>query len=343
MNLNQRIEILIDLGKEFTEICNNENRNSFPGFKKIFYNNPWFTEEFVRIAMNEWSIQLEESNLKSWLNNYKIPENFSEDFTLGLIMAGNIPLVGLHDFICGFITGAKIKIKLSSKDNILMKWLIDSLIAKYPELESRISVTDERLSKFDAIIATGSNNSNRYFEYYFSNYHNILRKNRNSVAIITGNESNEDLEKLADDIFLYFGLGCRNVSKIYVPKNYNFENLNNAFQKYGHLINHNKYANNFNYQYALIALNRVLHFNFGNLILVENTNWGSPISILNYEYYSDIDYIKKQISASSEQIQCVVCLDKTSKGYLSFGETQKPKITDYADNIDTINFILKNL
>ena len=340
MNLNQRIKLLSEIGKDFADICKNSSDNEFPGFEKIYHHNPWFTEEFVKFSLSEWSKQLTEENLKNWLKKYEIPDKTNDKIRLGLIMAGNIPLVGFHDLICGFITGVSISAKLSSKDKLLTEWLINKFYQKAPELKKHITYTEEKLTNYNTIIATGSNNTNRYFEYYFSGYPNILRKNRNSVAILTGNETREELEKLADDIFIYFGLGCRNVSKLFLPLNYDFNNMGKAFQKYLHLADHHKYANNLNYQYALIAMNQIEHVNFGNLLLIEKKELYSPVSVINFEYYPDLEYVKKNIYLNIENIQCVVSPKNISENTVSYGNSQKPDITDYADGIDTINFIL---
>lgn len=341
MNLSQRIKLLSRIGNIFSTICKMKDYSGFPGFEKIYHSNPWFTEEFVKFSLSEWSKLLCYENLNKWTNKYKISDNTDNKTMLGLILAGNIPLVGFHDLICGFVTGININIKLSSKDNILMKWAIENFYNECPDLKNHIIYTEEKLiNNYNAIIATGSNNTNRYFEYYFSNHPNILRKNRSSVAILNGKESINELEALADDVFLYFGLGCRNVSKIYLPYNYDFNNLGSAFQKYYQLKNHNKYGNNFDYQYAMIGMNQIEHVNLGHLLLLERDELYSPISIVNFEYYSDLNDIKSNLNLNSEKIQCIVSSEKITESTLNFGETQKPQIFDYADNIDTIKFIL---
>ncbi len=340
MNLDQRISILADIGNLFSDICNSINNESFPSFEIIYANNPWFSEENVKFSLNEWSEQLTEENLRKWISKYPFNENTGKGIKLGIVMAGNIPLVGLHDFICGFITGCEIRIKLSSKDNILMKWLIEYIIRKNPELSSKIIFTEDQLSDFNAVIATGSNNTNRYFEYYFKDYEKILRRNRSSLAILDGNESEETLHKLADDIFMYFGLGCRNISKLYLPQGYDFNNLGEAFQKYIHLIDCHKFANNFNYQYTILSMNITKHVNTKNCLLIESTKLSSPISVINYEFYDDVNDIIKQTEILAENLQCIVTENKKFENSIPFGETQKPIITDYADNIDTIDFII---
>ncbi len=339
MKLKNRIEVLSAIGIEFIEICKNPNQFNFPGFEKIYHSNPWFSEEFVRFSLSEWSNNLTEKKINNWLSKYSISDNLS-DTTLGIIMAGNIPMVGLHDLICGFICGINMNIKLSSKDNLLVKWIISRIVDKAPAYRSKILISENKVEHFNAIIATGSNNSNRYFDYYFASVPNILRKNRNSISILTGNESKEELELLADDIFLYFGLGCRNISKIYLPENYDFNPLCNALHKYIHLKDHFKFANNLDYQYAVLAMNNILHVNPGNLFLVEKTDISAPVGIVNYEFYSDLNSIIPIIDQNFEKIQCVItnCIEFSNK--LAFGESQRPALNEYADNIDTISFIL---
>ncbi len=340
MNTKTRIDILASLGKELAELADGKTIDRFPGFEKIKAYNPWFTEENVKFCFRNWQSQLEEKSLENFCTNYNLDDNLS-DLRIAIIMAGNIPMVGFHDFICAFLCGVKIKVKLSSKDNVLMKWIIDRIIEKSPELANRISYTEEQLTDFDAVIATGSNNTNRYFEYYFGKFDKILRHNRNSVAIITGNETTDELEKLADDIFIYFGLGCRSVSKLYLPRGYDFNKMGNAFQKYAEIINHNKYNNNFSYQYAVLGMNKIEHVNFGNVLLSEKAVLSSPIGVLHFEYYDDINATIENINNQSSNIQCVVAKEKLCEHYIGFGETQKPNIFNFADNIDTIKFIIE--
>jgi len=339
MSLTERLEILYNLGKEFEQVSVNPDLFYFPGYDKIFVSNPWFTEEFVKFALIEWASGLNKENLQNWLSAYSIPDRNS-DKTLAIVMAGNIPLVGFHDLICGFICGYKLKIKVSSKDKCLTTWVINRLNSKIKESDRKILVIDDFLNDFDAVIATGSNNTNRYFDHYFSSYPGIMRKNRNSVAILTGKETDEDLENLAADIFLYFGLGCRNVSKLYVPKNYDFNKLAVSFHKYLRLKDHVKYGNNLEYQYAILSMNSILHVNYENIILVESKSISAPVGIVNFEYYSDINSIKEFLLLKSEELQCVVTNDDRIAHSVSFGKTQHPALKDYSDNIDTIEFVL---
>ena len=254
--MKDRVKILVAIGKEFSEVFENENSNNFPSFDFIYASNPWFIPEFVKYSLNIWSKLLTEDKIHSWLNNYNLPKS-GETKRLGLVLAGNIPAVGLHDFISGFICNYSLIIKLSSKDKVLMKWIIERVKILGNISDQKITISENLFGHFDKIIATGSNNSNRYYEYYFAKMPNILRKNRTSIAILDGNESAEDLENLADDIFLYFGLGCRNVTKLYLPKNYNFDLISKAFEKYSFLANYFKYANNLDYHFAIFSMNKV--------------------------------------------------------------------------------------
>ncbi|MDD2636604.1 MAG: acyl-CoA reductase [Bacteroidales bacterium] len=340
MIVSERIKILSELGNNFAQVCKNNSFKNFPGFNKIEIHNPWFIEDNVKFALKEWSKLLKPEILNEWLSAYQIPDKNNKNIKLGIISAGNIPLVGLHDLICGFICGAQLKVKLSSKDNILMKWVIDIINNSIIDQSDKIITTEERLKDFDAIIATGSNNTNRYFEYYFGDYPKILRHNRNSVAIITGNETKQELELLADDVFRYFGLGCRNVSALFVPKDYNFDLMGQAFQKYLSLADNNKYANNLIYQYTIISMNQMVHINFGNCLLVENSNLYSPISVLHYNYYKNTNDVNTLLAHNRENIQCIVSINDKIKKSIQPGQTQQPKLNEYADNIDTIKFLL---
>lgn len=338
MNLERRINIIATLGNDFKNVLENHNDVNFPSYEKIKAHNPWFTEENVKFCLQNWATELTTSNLQNFCSAYNISNELCNK-TVAIVMAGNIPLVGLHDLICAILCGWNIKAKLSSKDNILMKWLIDRLIQVEPVLGKRISICENMIGDFDAVIATGSNNSNRYFENYFAKYNKILRHNRNSVAILTGCETKEELELLADDVFCYFGLGCRNVSKLYLPVNYDFNLMGEAFQKYANIINNNKYNNNYSYQYAVLAMNKIEHVNFGNVLLTQKKDFASPIGVLNFEYYDNLATVIEEINVQKDNIQCVVAKNKITEQNINFGETQKPKICNFADNIDSIKFL----
>jgi hypothetical protein len=329
MNLQERIDLLVELGI-YMQSENAEWKNIK---EKAFYQNKWFTEEFVDEAVkNICTDFLQKAKLENWCKQYAIPEKKDNAKTVGLVMAGNIPLVGFHDFLCVFISGHKQIIKPSSKDETLIKHIVQYLSEKNAEVKDVVSFS-EMLKGCDAYIATGSNNSARYFEYYFGKYPNIIRRNRTSVAILNGDENNEELEKLSSDISLYFGLGCRNVTKIYVPENYDFLPLLNALKKFDYFAEHSKYKNNYDYQLAILIINGKYYMTNGSIILTENTAVFSPISVLHYEYYNNIHEVESSIK-KSEDIQCVA-----GKGHLPFGSTQKPSLTDYADGIDTLKFL----
>ena len=331
MNLQQRIDLLIRLGEYILE-----NNESWKQAKQdAERQNSWFTPEFTQLASVNIAEQfLQPSTLRAFARSYILPDTTPSPKTVGLVMAGNIPLVGFHDWMCIFLSGHKAFIKSSSKDEILIKHLLDQLISWSPELIDQ-SVFGGLLKGSDAYIATGSNNSARYFEYYFNKYPSIIRRNRTSVAVINGNESDDDLERLSDDIHLYFGLGCRNVTKIYIPFEYDFVPLLTAFKKYQYFIDHHKYKNNYDYQLAIHLLNHKYYMTNGTLLLSENSSIFSPISQLNYEFYSDMGVLENTLEDNPD-IQCIV-----GGKYLPFGSSQYPSLTDYADGIDTMKFLLQ--
>lgn len=304
--------------------------------KRAKETNGWFTEENVLFSLKNWSISLTKDNLSNWTSNYKFKENSNK--TIAIVMAGNIPLVGFHDFLSVLISGSKVLAKLSSNDKVFLP-----LIAKYlehiePKFKGRISFTDEKLENFDAVIATGSDNTARYFDYYFGKHPNIIRKNRNSVAVLTGEETQEELENLGEDIFRYFGLGCRNVSKIFVPNNYDFDKLFKAIYKYNDVINYNKYQNNYDYNKAVYLMSLFKLQENGFLMLKEDESYSSPIATLFYEYYDSENQLVKKLTDDVNKIQCVVG-NIEYKNSVPFGKTQKPTLWDYADGVDTLGFI----
>ena len=298
--------------------------------------NGWFTPEQVYFAIQSWVEALTEANLNEWLSKYDLSDVNPK--TVALILAGNIPLVGFHDFLSVLITGHKVLVKASSNDQHLIQFLANYLISVDPKLSYYISFTDGKLENFDAIIATGSNNTARYFEFYFKDKPNIIRKNRNSVTILNGKESNDDLVNLGEDIFRYFGLGCRNVSKLFVPKGYSFEAFFKAIYEYKDVIYYEKYSNNYDYNKAVFLMSNFKLLDNEFLTLKEDTSYASPISSVFYEYYEDIDDLKTRLANEAEQIQCIVSNNLVSKS-IPFGQTQQPKLWDYADNVDTIAFL----
>ncbi|PKD17070.1 acyl-CoA reductase [Salegentibacter salinarum] len=297
--------------------------------------NGWFTRGNVIFSLQQWSKALTQSNLGQWLEPYKLDKTAQK--TVAIIMAGNIPLVGFHDFLSVLISGHKVLVKQSSNDKQLLPVIAGFLMNIAPEFENRIRFTEDRLTDFDAVIATGSNNTARYFEYYFSGKPNIIRKNRNSAAILTGKESKEELEALGEDVFRYFGLGCRNVSKLYVPKEYDFDSFFKAMYPWNTLLNSAKYANNYDYNKAVYLMSEFKLLENGFLILKEDESFGSPIATLFYEQYEGEKELQEKLEQNKKNLQCVV----GTNADVDFGQTQHPKLWDYADGVDTLKFLEK--
>ena len=300
--------------------------------------NGWFTPEQVYFSIQSWAKALTETNLNQWLSTYDFTK--IEPKKIGLVLAGNIPLVGFHDFLSVLISGHDVLVKTSSNDQHLLKFLAKYLISIQPELNSKITFVEGKLEGFDAVIATGSNNTARYFEYYFKDTPSIIRKNRNSVAVLDGTESHEDLVGLGEDIFRYFGLGCRNVSKLFVPKDYNFDNFFKAMYEYREVIQYEKYTNNYDYNKAVFLMSNFQLLDNEFLTIKEDSSYSSPISSVFYEFYENLDKIKSRLNQDTEQIQCVVS-NNLIENSVSFGQTQQPRLWDYADNVDTLAFLSK--
>ncbi len=302
--------------------------------------NPWFTPGNISFALNEISRLLERDRMEKWLASYA-GRSFDPPGPLqvGTVLAGNIPLAGFHDFLCILLSGSRFTGRLSGKDDKLLPFLADRLITHCPDLGEFIRFTDGKLGKPDAIIATGSNNTSRYFDYYFGRYPHIFRKNRNGVAVLTGRESEGELSGLADDIFLYFGLGCRNVAKMYVPQKYDFDVFFSAMEKYAGLTDHNKYANNYQFYRSVYLMNRVKHLDNGFLILKRGKGFSSPVGTLFYDYYRDTGSLEKELGVHNEKIQCVVAPGDAGIRAVPPGMSQRPEPWDYADDMDTLIFL----
>ncbi len=316
-----------------------ENTNDLNSLiERQHLNNSWFTPDNVRLAISSIANQLTTENLTKWTSAYPGLGKRSTPLIVGVIMAGNIPLVGFHDFLSTLISGNKILAKASSKDSELIMFLSELLCKINPEFSDFISFTEDTLNGFDVIIATGSNNSSRYFEYYFGKYPNIIRKNRNSIAIITGNESADELRELGRDVFSYFGLGCRNVSKVWLPTGYELTELTRHWDSFSDLVQHNAYANNYDFNKAVYIVNKNKFHDLGYLLLREDAAFASPVSVLHYEYYDSEDAVKQQTEMFSEKIQCIV-----GKNHVPFGKAQSPQLWDYADGIDTLEFLQKKI
>ena len=329
MNLQKRIELLQHLQKYLID-SGEEWQNTRA---KAAVHNGWFIPEFIDLAVkNICSAFLQKEKLEQWATHYHLDDNVGGK-NIGLVMAGNIPLVGFHDFLCVFISGHKQTIKLSLKDDILLKHLVEKLAEWEPETEKKIQFA-EMLKGCDAYIATGSNNSARYFEQYFSKYPNIIRRNRTAVGILTGDETSEELNNLSDDVHQYFGLGCRNVTQLFVPEGYDFVPLLNSFNKYRHFADHHKYKNNYDYQLSIALLNNIYYMTNGSMLMIEDDAIFTAISRLNYSYYKDPEEQIKMLSTSAN-IQCI-----TGYNGIPFGQAQRPGLSDYADAVDTMQFLL---
>lgn len=326
LSLHTRIDLLSRLGEYM--LSDDEHWQEMQIRAKVA--NAWFTPEHIGLAVKNIAEQfLQKEILEQWAAKYTLPLQAK---VVGIVAAGNIPLVGFHDFMCGFMSGHDVLLKLSSKDEVLLKHLVSKLKEWEPEVNKHVQVSDI-LKGCDAYITTGSNNTARYFEQYFGKYPHIIRKNRTSVAILDGTETEEELSLLADDVFLYFGLGCRNVTQVYVLQGYDFGILFRAFEKYSHYIDHNKYKNNFDYHLALYLLNKVPYLSDDSVLLVENALPFSAVSVLHYQYYTDASKLRAELRNSTD-IQCIV-----SKLDVPFGSAQKPFIGDYADGVDTMEFL----
>jgi hypothetical protein len=299
--------------------------------------NGWYTPEQVYFAIASWAEALTEDNLYQWLSKYDL--SAVESKNVALILAGNIPLVGFHDFLSVILSGHNALIKTSSNDQKLLPFLADYLIAVDADFENKITFVEGKLENFDAVIATGSNNTARYFEYYFKDKPSIIRKNRNSLAVLNGEETKEQLTALGEDIFRYFGLGCRNVSKLFVPKGYSFVPFFEAIFKYQDVIHYEKYANNYDYNKAVFLMSNFKLLDNGFLVIKEDSSYSSPISSIFYEFYENLETLQTRLTNESEQIQCIVSNNLVKKS-IKFGITQKPTLWDYADDIDTISFLL---
>lgn len=331
MNLNERAEAFSALG---THIKSLSDEVWTELYFRTANENPWFTKENVKLALNGISLFLEKDSLLKWSSGY----SFGPAKSVGIAMAGNIPLVGFHDVLCVLMAGHTVHIKVSSHDSVLLNFIIAVLIKIEPRFESKI-ILAEKLKNLDAVIATGSDNTARYFEYYFRNIPHIIRKNRSSCAIIMGEEPQEELTKLGQDVFTYFGLGCRNVSKIFVPVGYDVTLILDAWSGYKEIGNHHRYANNYDYQKSLLLINQTPFLDNGFVMLTASTALVSPISVIFYEEYIDLNDLDAKLNHHQDKIQCIVSANGWFKKSYAFGQAQFPSVTDYADQIDTMAFL----
>lgn len=343
MNTAHLIKVFSELGHIILNPSKSNLSNILnSAITNAYISNPWFTSEFCSIAIksiaSDW---LNPQNLNSWVKKYSLINKATQDpKRIAVIMAGNVPFVGFHDMLAVIITGNTFIGKTSSKDGGLMQAIFEMLKQIEPKMGNRLYLTDDKLPEFDAVIATGSDNSARYFDYYFAKYPNIIRKNRSSIAILTGNETNKELKDLANDIFSYFGLGCRNVSTLLLPSGYNIIDLIPHFELYKYLSNHNKYANNYEYNRALYLMNSAPHLDNGFCLFVENQSIGSPVGVINYSYYESSQGVANYIEHHSDSLQCIVGHNAIYSKAIPYGTAQNPTLTDYADGMDTVDFLL---
>jgi len=344
MDIDERIKSFSELGETLRQILYDSSEGNDRGrsrqmtdlINNQYLSNPWFTPENVRSALKAIAMVLTEENLRTWTSAYPLLKEKNDPVTAGVIMAGNIPLVGFHDFLSVLISGNKLIAKTSSKDVDLIHYISEILCNINPGFRSKIEFTDQNLKEFNVVIATGSNNSSRYFEYYFAKYPSIIRKNRNSIAILEGDETDSEIEALGYDIFSYFGLGCRNVSKIYLPIGYDLRKLEKNWETYSACISHQKYANNYDFNKSVYIVNREKFFDTGYILMKEDPKLSSPVSVLHYQHYESLIEVDHQTELQKEKIQCII-----GRQHIPFGKAQSPELWDYADGIDTIEFLLK--
>lgn len=350
METERKIEILTKLGSLFNELSHNKyfedvlvdrNEKEFQRYERIQLaqkENSWFTNGSIQKVFVAWANSLKKEKIETWISKYSF-ESLVEK-KLGLILAGNIPLVGLHDILSGLVSDYQLHIKPSSKDLQLISLVIAEMKEISPEWNARINIVD-KLNDIDVLIATGSNNSARYFEYYFRDIQKIIRKNRTSIAVLSEDNTEEELKALGEDIFTHFGLGCRNVTKLYLPKGFDLDRFFGAIYHYQDIVNHNKYANNYDYNKAVYLMNKIELIENGFLLLKEDEALHSPIGVLFYEFYDDLTTVKDHLNENEEVIQAIVSKEKIEK-VIPFGEAQKPELWDYADGLDTIEFLLES-
>jgi hypothetical protein len=345
MTLKHRIQAFVQLGKFINEHLSNQPQEKHQKFHAdlttlvdiAYQYNGWFTPENINRALTGISVMLKEEDLTEFSKQISEPKEVK---TVAVIMAGNIPAVGFHDMMCVLLSGHNILIKASSDDTALITFLAGMLIYFEPQFATRINFSDGKLTNFDAVIATGSNNTAKHFEYYFNKYPNIIRKNRSSIAILTGKETAEELKELGKDIFYYFGLGCRNVSKLYVPEGYKFDLLFESVYDYKYVLDNKKYNNNYEYNRAIYLLDLLPFLDNNFLMITENKSLHAPTSVLFYETYTNESSLVENISQVKENLQCVVSnFEINGLNTLPFGKTQEPGIFDFADDVNTINFL----
>jgi len=353
MNLSSRIEAFEKLGFLLETSLKNIDNGKYQAsdtfnidichyFDKATAENGWFIPTYIRNSISELIQILKRDSLINWLSVYNLTLlDIDSSKKVSIVMAGNLPLVGFHDLLSVLITGHIAQVKLSQKDTSLTTLIIELLTHIEPQFKNKIEIITNQLKDYNAVIATGSNNTKRYFEYYFKDVPSIIRGHKNSVAVIIGNETDEELHGLTDDLFLYFGLGCRSISKLYLPTNYKVESLFPYFDKYHQILyNHHKYMNNYLYHKSILMVNKIKFLENGFVMMNENSQISSPISVIHYEYYNSIEEIQKELIVRKNEIQCIASNSELSKDTVRFGQVQKPALFDYADGIDVIDFLL---
>jgi len=349
--LDSRIKTFVELGKIMGQASDSlteaslDFKDNYPAFYdsllSAHHYNAWFTSANIALALKTWESVLKEESIKEWMSEYGPDVQNSQPKTIAVIMAGNIPLVGFHDFMCTLLAGHSIIGKLSSDDKILLPAIADILCEIEPRFKGKIEFTENTIKAFDAIIATGSNNTARYFEFYFSKYPHIIRKNRNGVAVLGGDEDDEALRRLGSDICNYFGLGCRNVTKVFLPAGFDPKKLFIAIEPYKKVLNdHYKFMNNHSYHSSVYLLNTTPHLDNGVFLLTESEQYSSPIPVLYYQFYENPEALKEKLLQDDEMIQCIANDIFTGKKTVLLGSTQSPGLSDYADGIDTMKFLL---
>jgi len=344
MDIKTRILAFSSLGKNLRDyligdIDENLNQILSNGLERAKASNPWFTDDFIKLALSSIATNLESHELQKFVDGYSFPKTSRR---VAVITAGNIPLVGFQDFLSVMLSGHVFVGKLSSKDEVLLEVIINLLLKIEPKFTNYIRIEKELLRNFDAVIATGSNNSGRYFDYYFGKYPSIIRRNRNSVALILPEDNKEVYKKIGKDMLYYFGLGCRSVSKLMVPMGFDFQQFLGALESYKYVADNFKYFNNYEYNKSIFLINKVSHFDTGFLLLKEDESLTSAISTIHYEYYDELASAKRKLILQLKQLQCVVCSHKIENAWVKPGETQFPRLNDWADGVDVLDF-LQNL
>lgn len=336
ISLSARLNCFIKLGQLLAELSSEEKISLAARAK---YENPWFVESNVSLALSSIAEMLNENSLRKFASNYIILENGHVSKKIGLVLAGNIPAVGFHDVLCVLLSGHIAVVKFSKDDRVLMQFLVDKIVEIEPQFKEYIKIVD-RLTDIEAVICTGSDNSARYFESYFGKYPNIIRKNRTSIAVLDGTETAEELHNLGKDIFTYYGLGCRNVSKLFIPKNQDLTKIIDGLESFSYVIEQHKYANNHTYNKAIYLLNQEEFLDNDFAIFKESEELNSPLSVILVERYDKPSEVLERMESVNEKIQCVVSKMPEIENKVAFGEAQKPYLHDFADGVDTMQFLL---